>query len=502
MLHTLGNLFIFTFFLYVPKLNTHILNIASTHLSTIQAREQRVLTAMGANTLLVPFLGQSNAQNMSDFDREYPSKFSSERASGATVLERVLREIAGYEVKISDREATNFAVGGSKVNGSMGHQRDEEIWWYPEENRPGGALLAAERNLEEWLAAEGGENPDLAIVWGQGEGDTRYVGLGSERAAAQYKESTEAVFDYLQDKFGDNAKVKFYIMQTGRYQEDGAKNRGIDSQDIEITQNGVRIIRGIQEEIALYRDDVQLATDYSDLDLVYDEGKKFGDSYEKPESSWSIDTWHLGHEAKEVTGRRLAEYIALDRGKNHVLSFTDAYGNNSSSIALPRNGLLDINLQDSSTLDLIKGTDAPDIIVGTFATDNIMGEGGDDVIISGRGVDTLAGGGGSDVFFFDPSVYSSSPSDRDLIIDFEVGSSGDRLDVYELLELSGYDGSDPVADGYIDINEHDGNSTEIRFNPDGIESESSKTIAILQGVNRDSFKDNASQNLIVTPTEF
>ncbi len=149
--------------------------------------------------------------------------------------------------------------------------------------------------------------------------------------------------------------VTFYLVPTGRVQAEGAANRGLSESAIEAMGQGAAIIREVQSEIALERDDVQLAPDYSDLNMIYEEGQIYGDSYDQDYAIWSTDFWHLGHDSLQVNGDR--------------------------------------------------------------------------------------------------------------IVDFEVGS--DRLDLSELLILSGYEGSDPFGDGYITVVSSGQNSLEVLFDPDG-----------------------------------
>ena len=108
---------------------------------------------------------------------------------------------------------------------------------------------------------------------------------------------------------------------------------------------------------------------------------------------------------------------------------------------------------------------------------------GDDMIVSGTGADKLYGQGGNDVFFFGKSVYDTLTLDQypvrsDIIEGFE---EGDTIDLSYLLELSGFTGTDPFAEGYITI--EDGATEDyLHFDADGTGgSEVQGTIATVRG---------------------
>ena len=446
------------------------------------------------DNLFVPILGQSNGASMSQVYEPYQLGATSNEDSGAIILDRELTSLSGRNIITSDTSETNFSVGGSKVNGNGGYQDDSTVWWYPESSQPGGALRQAEQGLENWLA-DGGAQPsdEIAVIWSQGESDIGDVGMGDAQAREQYKQSTLAVFDHLRSNLG-YANIKFYLVPTGRIQTEGAANRGLSESAIEAMSQGTEIIRGVQSEIALERDDVQLAPDYSDLNMVYEEGQIYGDSYDKDYGSWSTDFLHLGHDGLKINGDRLAQYIAVDRGESNVISFTDSFGNPATSISLPRAGLLDLNISANPSPGLIQGTDLPDVVVGTVAPDEISSGAGNDLIVATPGVDTLTGGSGADVFFYE------SIADSDRILDFEITS--DRLDVSELLTQANYTGSQPIADGYLTVTPITETSLEVKFDSDGLGSSPASAIATLENVNPLAFEQELSAQLITIPTEF
>ena len=450
-------------------------------------------------TLFVPFLGQSNATLMSSSFEPYKPGSTSNDTSGAIVLGQDLSSLTGRNIVTNNTSETNFAVGGSKVNGNGYYLDDNYVWWYPDQNQPGGALRQAEPGVKQWLADSGAQpNDEIAIVWSQGESDIGDIDPNNPNTAEQYKEATIEVFDYLKNNLG-YSNITFYLVPTGRVQTEAAANNGLTADAIDSMEQGVEVIRSVQADIALERDDVQLASDYSDLNMVYEEGQIYGESYDQSYDQWSQDFLHLGHDGFKVNGSRLAQYIALDQGQNNVISFTDSFGNPAQSISIFRDGILDINVSANPSQGAIAGTDNPDLIVGTLAADEIIGGNGNDVIMASQGIDTLTGGYGSDIFFYDALVYPDVATHYDRIVDFEVGS--DRLDISEPLSLAGYTGSDPVGDGYVMVNSSD-NSLEIVFDPDGAGEQPVSTLAILDNVDAAGFQTDVNNQFIFTPTEF
>lgn len=454
-------------------------------------------------TLFVPLLGQSNNTHMSvvyDYQPYQPIPNAGD-TSGAIVLQQKLTALTGSNIVTSQSRSSNFAIGGSKVNGNGYFIDDNFVWWYPDFSQPGGASYKAEAGLNKWLSQQGAQPTDeIAIVWSQGESDVADVSDGDPVAREKYKQSTNAVFDYLKSKL-NYADVKFYITPTGRFQYKAATNIGLTPQEINSTNNGTAIVRSVQAEIATERDDVQLMTDYSDLNMIYEEAEFYGDSYDQDESEWSTDIWHLGHDGLKIHGDRVAQYIALDRGDTNLISFYDSLGNPALTTSLSRDGLLDLNISADPVLNPIEGTDVPDVIVGTLTPDTIIGGAGNDVIVASQGVDTLTGGLGDDVFFYDSLVYPEVAAHYDRILDFELGR--DRLDVSEPLKLAGYTGSNPVEEGYIIVNPLPNNSLELKLDADGrVEVSSANTLTILENVDPVVFQNQVYTQLIITPTEF
>lgn len=99
------------------------------------------------------------------------------------------------------------------------------------------------------------------------------------------------------------------------------------------------------------------------------------------------------------------------------------------------------------------------VISGTTGRDVLVGTPGDDIITGGAGADTLSGGGGRNVF-----VYTSLRDAGDTITDFVPAA--DRLDLRALLASLGWQGTDPVAEGWVRFVDGAG-GTSVQVDADG-----------------------------------
>jgi hypothetical protein len=94
----------------------------------------------------------------------------------------------------------------------------------------------------------------------------------------------------------------------------------------------------------------------------------------------------------------------------------------------------------------IDASAATGVTINSNDTGNVLiGGAGDDRFHLGRGGDWAQGGAGADTF-----AYANTPWAGGGITDFNA-SEGDRIDVSGLLQASGYAGSDPFADGYLQL---------------------------------------------------
>ncbi|AFY47866.1 RHS repeat-associated core domain protein [Nostoc sp. PCC 7524] len=113
-------------------------------------------------------------------------------------------------------------------------------------------------------------------------------------------------------------------------------------------------------------------------------------------------------------------------------------------------------------------------IVGTGGRDVLTGTPLSDRIIGGTGADIITGGLGADVF-----VYQSIRDAGDTIKDFELRQ--DVIDVSQVLSSFGYQGLNPIADGYIKFSTYTG-GTIILIDSDGTGSLSARPYIYVENV--------------------
>jgi uncharacterized protein YfdQ (DUF2303 family) len=110
-----------------------------------------------------------------------------------------------------------------------------------------------------------------------------------------------------------------------------------------------------------------------------------------------------------------------------------------------------INTDNDSAGITVNGTTAKDILTGTD---------GPDIITGFQGPDILTGKGGADRF-----VYLKIVDGGDTITDFNP-AEGDTVDLSGALKNIGYNGLDPIADGYLKFLQI-GSNAILQIDPDG-----------------------------------
>jgi Ca2+-binding RTX toxin-like protein len=137
----------------------------------------------------------------------------------------------------------------------------------------------------------------------------------------------------------------------------------------------------------------------------------------------------------------------------------------------------------TSGADTLIGTNGRDIISGLAGKDILIGGAGDDIIIGGFDGDKLTGGLGKDLFVYngEQNPINNSLQDKgDTITDFNV--TDDKLVLSNLFDAIGYQGVDPIEDGYLQFVQQ-GLSTVVQVDTDGIDGVSPfQTLTTLQKV--------------------
>lgn len=176
-----------------------------------------------------------------------------------------------------------------------------------------------------------------------------------------------------------------------------------------------------------------------------------------PKSNQSVVSRDLPTDTRVLVSENLAESTEYD-----VINGIDQSSDRNSSVVR-------LNIPESLTEiigtsagDLLIGTDGDDLLKGLKGRDTLIGGLGDDILVGGMDGDILTGGEGADQFVFN-SFYERT----DLITDFNV--SEDKLILTDVVAgLDNYQGTDPIADGYMRFFEM-GSSVWVQFDVDGSE---------------------------------
>ncbi|AIE75094.1 MULTISPECIES: calcium-binding protein [unclassified Synechocystis] len=169
----------------------------------------------------------------------------------------------------------------------------------------------------------------------------------------------------------------------------------------------------------------------------------------------------------EIDGNNFANFLFGTRNNDLIRGF----GGND---ILFSNGGND-TLYGGLGYDYLDGGIGDDILHGGENGDILLEGYGNDVLIGGLGIDKLSGGFGDDKF-----VYSALDEAGDVILDFN--RSRDQLVLTELFTGLGYNGTNPIVDGYLRFNRL-GFSAQVRIDADGLTNGSNYiTLTTLVGV--------------------
>lgn len=461
----------------------HLVTLVDTPLANFTINN---LIINSPSILYAAILGQSNAKGL--------STGGADGESGASRLRDGLLATTDYDEVITlQRDGgtpIDIAVGGTTVDGNRNTSyKPDQIWWYPDQNRPGEVLLRAVDIMATQIAdlrARGVVTP--VVVWGQGEAETRLLGKAPDFQANvdRYIDATYDVFDYIKARLGDD--IQFYIMETGRYNVNAARDAGESEAEIALVLRGLDLLHTAQEDMALERADIHLAANYSDLRMLHDTDPV----------TYPTDVWHMDYDDREIIGDRLAGFISADFGTNHVISNPGPY---------PVRALADLTIHSASNNgpSVINGTTGDDRLTGLGTGSEIHGMAGIDKIIAlggvnilegGQGKDSITAASGRDTIVFGADLLPDVSLHADFINKFQAGEGGDRIDISGLLAGIGYTGDDPIADGYFKL-VADGTRTKLYFDANGPGGSGPKYLATLADVDIVSF--SVEHNLIIHP---
>jgi len=102
---------------------------------------------------------------------------------------------------------------------------------------------------------------------------------------------------------------------------------------------------------------------------------------------------------------------------------------------------------------------------GNNLNNRLIGNSGNNKIDGGGGDDVMTGGAGHDTFYF--NQVSDAGTGKNQVTDFTLGSSGDVLNVHDLLSgFTGYNGSNAFSGGYLNF-QNTGGNTVVQIDADG-----------------------------------
>jgi hypothetical protein len=163
------------------------------------------------------------------------------------------------------------------------------------------------------------------------------------------------------------------------------------------------------------------------------------------------------------SSQSLADYLATTPVSSGDV-WTIQYEDNTGGVQQARYVEFQYEVYDSGNPSIVvHGNDLIDQIYGTSGNDQLHGDNGDDIIIGGPGSDIMTGGAGSDTFKYTPDDLDGS---LDQIADFELGASGDVLDLSAVLGGTGLMVQDLLDNGYLTITEV-ANTLNVKIDADG-----------------------------------
>ena len=168
-----------------------------------------------------------------------------------------------------------------------------------------------------------------------------------------------------------------------------------------------------------------------------------------------------GYHGTDPIGAGYLDLVATSWGSTWV--FFDPDGPNGAEKPVLITSLAHVMPSSLSDSDFIitNGTTAGQTLTANGTAGQLLtGTPGNDTFYAEGNSVIMTGVGGSDTF-----VFNELPTHAGQITDFNPAT--DKLDLSALFEAAGYQGSNPVGDGYLQFVATSNGSTQIYFDPDG-----------------------------------
>ena len=123
-------------------------------------------------------------------------------------------------------------------------------------------------------------------------------------------------------------------------------------------------------------------------------------------------------------------YQPTDPGQHGYEVFTYTATDN---VGQSNDAHLVIQVNSNAGDQLLQGTEGDNSLQGGAGNDALIGRAGDDLLAGGGGLDLLVGDEGQDIFAFS----AQGGEGQDIVLDFEVGPTGDVLSFYDVLDENG-----------------------------------------------------------------
>jgi beta-glucanase (GH16 family) len=177
-----------------------------------------------------------------------------------------------------------------------------------------------------------------------------------------------------------------------------------------------------------------------------------------------------GYHGTDPTGAGFLTFVETEAGNAQVYFDPDGSAGPDKPVLITTLDHVAASSLNDSDFVIANGTTAGQTLTANGTADQVLtGTPGNDTFYAENNSVIMTGGGGSDTF-----VFNELPTSAGQITDFNPAS--DKLDLSALFEASGYHGSNPVGDGYLQFVATANGSTQVYFDPDGSSNPGAQTL--------------------------